>query len=545
MIERVCRRVAQACGLALCLASAAPAEELVPLPTPEQLEAAHAVIGRIDIDAADIFDPTIKGENSWLYRSANKLHISTKPSVVRGQLLFKSGEPYVHRIIRETERILRANDYLYDAAIVPVAWDGHTVDLLVHTRDNWTLNPGLNYNRKGGENQASLQLVEKNLLGTGRGLEFEWGKNVDRDYLTFQYIDPHFLSTWTRFVVTYSDANDGDTKFLKLERPFYALDTRNAGGIYYFDSLRNDPRYAEGHEVGEFQHREEYYEGYGGVSTGWRDGWVARWTAGASYKRDQFAEVPGSSLGGPLPEDHTYAYPWLGFELVEDRYQERINQDQILRTEDVLVGLRTGGRIGYASEALGSSRDAVIFSGYAQDGTDLRPDESLFGTASLSGRIEGGTLRDGVLSAEARYYRRTSSRFKFFATINGTVTDNLDAENQVLLGGDTGLRGYPLRYQAGTSLALLTIEERYYTNWYPFRLFHVAAAAFFDMGRTWGTDVTGATSLGLLKDVGIGLRLGSSRSAFGNVLHVDLAFPLDGDSSISNVQFLVETKGRF
>ena len=102
-----------------------------------------------------------------------------------------------------------------------------------------------------------------------------------------------------------------------------------------------------------------------------------------------------------------------------------------------------------------------------------------------------------------------------------------------------------MRYQAGTSSALLTLEERYYTSWYPFHLFHVAAAVFFDMGRTWGTDVTGAESLGLLKDVGIGLRFGSSRSAFGNVIHVDLAFPLDGDPSIDNVQFVVETKAKF
>ncbi len=381
-------------------------------------------------------------------------------------MLFKTGEPYVHRIVQETERILRANDYLYDATIVPVAWDGHTVDLVVHTRDNWTLNPGINYNRKGGQNKASLQLVEKNLLGTGRGLEFDWGRNYDRDYVTFQYVDPHFLSTWTRLVVTYSDTSDGQTKELKLERPFYALDTRNAGGIYYLDSLRNDPRYVEGHKVGEFQHREEYYEGYGGLSTGWRDGWVTRWTAGATYQRDRFAEIPGVALGGPLPDDHAFAYPWLGVELVEDRYEKRINQDQILRTEDVLVGLRASARIGYASAALGSSHDAVIFSGYLQDGADLRPDESLFGSMNLSGRLESGTLRDGVLSAEARYYRRTSSRFKFFATVNGTVTDNLDAEDQLLLGGDTGCAAIRCATRPARASALLTLEERYYTDWY-------------------------------------------------------------------------------
>ena len=116
---------------------------------------------------------------------------------------------------------------------------------------------------------------------------------------------------------------------------------------------------------------------------------------------------------------------------------------------------------------------------------------------------------------------------------------------QLLLGGDNGLRGYPLRYQAGTARALLTLEQRYYTKWYPFRLFHVGAAAFFDMGRTWGTDVTGLESDGLLKDVGIGLRLGSSRSSFGNVMHIDLAFPLDGGDDIDSVQLLVQTKASF
>ena len=65
------------------------------------------------------------------------------------------------------------------------------------------------------------------------------------------------------------------------------------------------------------------------------------------------------------------------------------------------------------------------------------------------------------------------------------------------------------------------------------------------MGRTWGTDVTGQESDGLLKDVGIGLRFGSSRSSFGNVIHVDLAFPLDGGDDIDSVQLLVQTKASF
>jgi hemolysin activation/secretion protein len=493
----------------------------------------------------DIFDPSIPEEDKWLYRTANKLHINTRQPVIRHQLLVEPGQPYVQRLVDESERILRANDYLYDAWIRPVSYDGTTVDLEVHTRDTWTLNPGINFSRQGGANTTSIELEEKNLLGNGQQLAFSWNDDVDRTSLTLRYFDPHFHSTWTQVGIVYSDADDGSTQGLRVNRPFYALDTRRAGGLYLYDSIRNDPRYALGEQVGEFEHDEQFAEAYYGWSRGWQDGWVRRWTAGTTFSRSRYAPVPGSALGGPLPEDIELAYPWLGFDLVEDTYRKRRNQDQIDRTEDVLLGVRAGARIGYAAEALGSDRDALMLSAYAQNGWEYAGNRSLFVSAGGSGRIEDDGLRNAVVSGEARYYARTSRRTKFYASVNGTMTESLDADQQLVLGGEEGLRGYPLRYQAGTSRALLTLEQRYYTDWYPFRLFHVAGAAFFDMGRTWGTDVTGATSDGLLKDVGIGLRLGSSRSAFGNVIHVDLAFPLDGGDDIDQVQFVVETKARF
>ena len=105
--------------------------------------------------------------------------------------------------------------------------------------------------------------------------------------------------------------------------------------------------------------------------------------------------------------------------------------------------------------------------------------------------------------------------------------------------------GYPLRYQSGTARALWTVEQRYFTDWYPFRLFRVGGAVFFDTGRTWGQAPLAAPSLGLLKDVGFGLRFGNARSGLGNVIHVDLAFPLDSGPGIRHVEFLVQTEATF
>src|SRR5512137_1801044 len=98
------------------------------IPSSAELEARGAVIGEVHIKVGDVFDTSIEGEDGWLYRTANKLHINTREQVVRDHLLFKTGEPYDDRVVRETERLLRANDYMYDAVIVPVAYDGERDD---------------------------------------------------------------------------------------------------------------------------------------------------------------------------------------------------------------------------------------------------------------------------------------------------------------------------------------------------------------------------------------------------------------------------------
>ena len=73
----------------------------------------------------------------------------------------------------------------------------------------------------------------------------------------------------------------------------------------------------------------------------------------------------------------------------------------------------------------------------------------------------------------------------------------------------------------------------------------VGAAAFADAGRTWGQDVAGQEPLGLLYDVGVGLRIGNARSGLGNVLHFDLAVPLSRQPGIDSMQLLVETRHSF
>jgi hypothetical protein len=92
-------------------------------------------------------------------------------------------------------------------------------------------------------------------------------------------------------------------------------------------------------------------------------------------------------------------------------------------------------------------------------------------------------------------YWRDFGDDELYASIAGDVVHALDPDQQITLGGDNGLRGYPLRYQTGDARLLLTVEQRVFTDWYPLRLTRVGAAAFYDVGRAWGGPEDAARGL--------------------------------------------------
>lgn len=96
-----------------------------------------------------------------------------------------------------------------------------------------------------------------------------------------------------------------------------------------------------------------------------------------------------------------------------------------------------------------------------------------------------------------------------------------------------------------STTALFTLEERAYTDLYWYRLFRVGGAAFFDAGCAWGGANVNTTDPGWLSNVGVGLRIFSVRAAFSNVLHIDVAFPINPNAGLKKVQFLVKTKASF
>ena len=526
---------------------ASPLEQARPagVPSDAELEAANATIGAILIDPQDIFDAAEADEEARAFRAANRLHARTRPETIASQLLFREGDPYSADRLAETERILRKDRYLYDASIVPVAYRDGEVDILVRTRDVWTLNPGISFGRSGGVNATSIEVEEMNLLGTGRKLGIGYSMDHDRSTTALDYHDAHLGDSWWRLAAGYADSSDGGSWRLALERPFYSLTATRAGGLSLLDDERVEQPYDRGEAIDEYQVRRRLATAYAGRSAGLSDGWSRRWTAGITTDESLFEPTMATVDAARVPDDRRLVYPWIGLEVLENRYAKRSNRDQIGRVEDVALGWHAGLQLGWASRGTGSDRDALMFRGNASRGLDLGPDDSLQFGATLDGRLEDGAPAGTLLGASVQLHHRQSPVRALYVSMQADAGFNLDTDAPLELGGDSGLRGYPLRYTAGEGRWLFTAEERWYTDWYPLRLVHVGAAAFVDAGGTWGENPGGSPPIGLLRDVGVGLRLGMSRSALANVVHVDLAMPLDGGSDISNLQVLVGTKASF
>jgi hypothetical protein len=546
---RVTARIALGRLLSCLVCIAAPpgaaAQAEPSLPGFAELEAAGAVIGEIRISALDIFDTSDPKEDNALFRAANRLHVQTRPEVIRHALLFRTGEPLSVRAIEETERRLRANRYLYDVRFRVLAVHDKVVDIEVITRDTWSLDPGLSASRAGGSTTSSIQIREYNLLGTGSSVALGRSKGVDRSGTQFDLASDRIFGSQVGVAYSHAANSDGGSDSASVVQPFHELDARWAAGARMLRNDRLEPVYSGGVLASQYRHREQQAEVFGGWSNGLVDGWVHRTSLGVGLQQDRYAIEPGLAPPSTLPPDQKLVAPFVRYELIEDRFEREVNRNLIGRPEFFALGLAASVQLGWALPAFGSSRRAAIYAGSISRGFEPGDGQRLIVAARADGQYEEDKIRRGRFGLLAQYYLPQSPRRLFYAAVAIDTLQRPDPGTTLLLGGDSGLRGYPLRYQNGNRRVVLTVEQRFYTDLFVWRLFRIGGAAFADVGRAWGGADPNALNPGWLGNGGIGLRIVSARSAFSNVLHIDLAMPFNATPDIKKVQLLVKTKTSF
>ena len=488
-------------------------------------------------------------EGHWLARSANRFHPGTKNSVLQAALPFAVGDVIDQRVLKESERILRAKPYLHDARVFVRQICDEYADVDVIVRDVWTLTPKLDFNRAGGDNEFAFGVSDTNLLGLGKEIDISYEHDDERKGVNVVFSDPNILGTrWAASAIV-ADNDDGHRYGLKVALPFYALDSRFSTGILLNDDKRDNGLYLLSDKIWEIGVETEDMRSFVGFSKGRTGRWIDRLIFGAAYRNEEFSYP--DLFPDPGPAERKFVYPYVAWQRIEDRFVNRSNLDRIGRTEDIGLGIRSYVELGWSDESFGGIGDYLVGRAFLSGRWYLADRHLLHMALEFNGRyeIEERFTDEAITTIVATYSWQHHQQWNLVLRGDYTVVRNLPVHRQLTLGGDSGLRGYPSRYQVGDRRHLFTLEERYYTNLIPFGLFHMGWAAFVDFGRawykddapTWVPDRTG-DHFDTLVNVGIGLRLESIRTRGDRVVHIDIAKPLVDGPEVSSYELTLTVK---
>jgi len=484
------------------------------------------IISRITIRGTNIFDfESDAALDRFPYNTANFLHIKTKEQVIARELLFKVGDKLDPYLIQETERNLRALSFIRGARIVKFPQPDGTVVLVVHVNDAWTTEPQINL---GGQNKISSTEVgfkEKNLFGYGKtaGIFYERGDNfLQREY---DYFDPRLLgSRWqlTTELLSRTDAHERD---LKLERPFFSADTPWAfrGASTWrkedLDEFQNNQK------VSRYQQTKTTNELYAATKIGTGRDVVSHIGPRFESVESTYERTADTAPGLPVPAKDSTNTLFADFDTQRNHFEEMTHLEKMTRVEDISMGPSLQLSPGVSSEIFYKSGQETQAEASYQQWTSVgnNVDRIFYNQYTYSGRNPFANSENQRYLVQWKYYDRTSDRHTLVLNMRTDWGDKLDPDNQVILGGDNGLRAFRLNDISGNKGWLFNAEDRIFLIDELWNLFAVGGAAFYDTGYVWADHEPVALSK-LRSDVGLGIRLGLTRSSNEVVLRFDVSY---------------------
>lgn len=515
------------------------AASLVFVPPVSGEDGARARVRHLDVRIRPIFDqaddPTFGG---FPYSWVNSFKLPTYDYVVRDEVLLRPGDPVDERLLRESERNIRALGYLREVHVEAVPVEPGWVDLVVVAQETWTFQPQFNVAGGGGRVVGTAGLQENDFLGLGKQMRAFYTHEVERDQVQLQYVDPRILRSRYKTALEFDQLTDGRFRYASLERPFFSYDTRVAYGASGFDNLSTDHLYDEGETIREWRHAESAVS----ATLGWRinaaPSVAHRLIASYSYHEDQFTERDVEpDPDEPLPEDRRRSGLGLTWQWVDDDYVTRRNIRSFGVQEDYALGWNSSLGFAVQPAALGSVTDTQSFAatwhhGLAGDRYVILVD------LGVTSRIHDARTENLVGSWWTEAYFTGLPRQTIAFEWRGEASHDRDAEDRFVMGGLNGLRGYPDRFVNGDGGTLVHLEDRVFIWDRILGLASLGAVGFYDAALPIDEDEP-IEIAEIKQSVGLGLRVGLPASAIGKVLRLDVGFALNstGDEPRLNVSF--------
>lgn len=522
------------------------AEPCVAISQQSQLPAANWRIGQIRFQRNDIFDLNNK-HSLWFHRFANDYHVVTTESTLREDLLFQEGDVLDAAILAETERLLRSRRYLRHAEITPVAYceATGTVDVEVRSWDNWSLLPRISLGHAGGETKTNLGLAEDNLWGTGNAAQIEYFSDSERDGYKLQFHSPNLSSSHWQTTLQYADTSDGESYRFNLAKPFYRLSSERAYNLDIFKEIKDISEYARGDVYNEYRSNQQLME----LSSGWAFGRTAQSVQhlnfGVTQDQHEFSENNDSNRAPP--DNRDLSQIWLSWDFLQSDYRELTNFFLWNRVEDINFGWQAQVRLGRLQKYLGADQGGWDLQTSLQKNFEINEKSWLVSRFSYRQLHQQQLKQQQLFQSQLQYIRHLTPQQVLLAQVQWSVGKNLYRDERISIGGDEGMRAFPLYYQTGNKAALASLEYRYITHWHIYQLLDVALAGFVDAGRAWDNPdrPAGPDDNQTLSGYGVGIRLLPSHASRGSVISIDLAKPVSDNPELSGWRWRLIAKRPF
>jgi outer membrane protein assembly factor BamA len=436
----------------------------------------------------------------------NIFHITTKPYVIRQELLFREGDVIGPDTLAESERNLRGFFILSVARIVTArsATPGKVI-IVVVAKDLWTLRPNLNFTIENGNlDYFSMTLAEHNMLGRNKFFGLNFRLDPSTYWFGEHYTDPR---VWrTRIVLDeqvlisvnrFSGAAEGTYSRLNVGRPLYSLATEwgwDAG--VNFDNTVNRV-FSNGQEDPESTYNRNVLDAYvdGRRSFGLR--YKTNLTAGYRYDYFHYTPVPTTNIAlMPTSEDDPQLFWRVDF--FEARFATFQNIQSFTLTEDFRFGPEAGFEMDWSPEAFGGTNSYLRVTGavgwrwlllrddilWANIYGDIRYEPNFVGDKHCNHRSDDDTNWLNR-SAGANLYNISPKVgfIRIFTRAGLGLNDCALFSPILLLGGTSGLRGYPAGTFGGSNIASFNLEAR--TKPIAVYTLYLGLVAFYDAGRVW------------------------------------------------------------
>ncbi len=518
---------------------------LVALDDPATAE--ERIITRIEVAAVPVFTPADPVPDSL-----NALHVTTREHVIRQELLFGQGDAYDAQVVEETARNLRGMAVLTTAAVVPFAvGDPRGVGVLVVTKDIWSLRHGFvdlffDPARFSDTLRVRGALTETNLLGLNKSVALRYARDPWTREIGQSFLDRRVLGSRWLFLETVDALFDEETGATargsyQLVRPFYSLDTQLAGQLV-FEHDAGTSRALAGAEVSEVvlparpgapalsaprQFDRDTWNG--GATVAWQSLGSLKHRLGLSLTTAKRDLTPVEGVPAERREDFFDAIRrrsefsnvlQLSWALIPTDYHTLRDADVYGVTEDFLAGPQLSASAGLSTSALGSDADFARVAATA--GWRVVGRRQLVLGAFLRGgaRRQGGGFIDRFVGLDLSMYSPRTAAGRVVWKTSGTLRAANRNQGVVALGGDAGLRGYPLGAVRGDSAWTSNLEWRGRPLYW--MTYQLGAVAFVDSGAAWFEGATPAP----LHAVGVGLRW--LMPQFNHrLMRLDLAAPAD------------------